>query len=116
MREIHNISQEMISLNQKQSDERSNSLQDKVAADVYSPEEQAILKCMSEDIGSALEILREKEADILVRRFGLNDREPMSLRQVAEVYNLTKSACARSKNRLYKLYKVLQRLVIWKNI
>ncbi len=90
MREIHNISQEMISLNQKQSDERSNSLQDKVAADVYSPEEQAILKCMSEDIGSALEVLREKEADILVRRFGLNDREPMSLRQVAEVYNLTK--------------------------
>ena len=90
MCEIRNIAQEMISLNQKQSDDRSGSLADQVAAEAYSPEEQAILSCMFEDVSSALGILRDKAADILTRRFGLDGCEPMSLRQIAEVYNLTK--------------------------
>ncbi len=90
MREIRNIALETISLNQKQSDDRSPSLEDQVVTNAYSPEEQAILSCMNEDISSALETLREKEADILMRRFGLDGRELMSLRQVAQVYKLTK--------------------------
>ena len=90
MREIQNIAQEMISLNQQQSDENSAPLIDQVVADSYSPEEQAILSCMSLDISSALSLLKEKEADILLRRFGLNGRKAMSLRQIAEVYGLTK--------------------------
>ncbi|MEM9424902.1 MAG: RNA polymerase sigma factor RpoD/SigA, partial [Spirochaetota bacterium] len=90
MREIRNIAQEMISLNQKQSDDRSFSLEDQVATEDYSPEEQALLSCMSLDIANALGILRDKESDILIRRFGLDGREPMSLRQIAEGYGLTK--------------------------
>ena len=90
MREIQNIAQEMISLNQQQSDENSAPLIDQVVADSYSPEEQTILSCMSRDISSALSLLKEKEADILLRRFGLNGRKAMSLRQIAEVYGLTK--------------------------
>ncbi|WGK69770.1 RNA polymerase sigma factor RpoD/SigA [Candidatus Haliotispira prima] len=90
MREIRNIAQEMISLNQKQSDDGSPSLEDQVATDAYSPEEQALLSCMSDDVFGALKILRDKEADILVRRFGLDGRESMSLRQIALVYKLTK--------------------------
>ena len=88
MREIRNIAQEMLSFDQKHPDGRSTGLE--VAADDYSPEERAILGCMAEDISRAFHILGEKEADILVRRFGLDGSEPKSLRQIAQVYHVTK--------------------------
>ena len=90
MRDIRNIAQEMLSLNQQHPDGRSAGLEEQIAADDYSPEERAILSCMSRDISKAFDTLGEKEADILMRRFGLDGSEPKSLRQIAEVYHVTK--------------------------
>ena len=45
---------------------------------------------MREDIDSILSTLTEKEANVLRYRFGLNGQESMSLKEVGDVFNLTK--------------------------
>ena len=54
------------------------------------PEENAIEKNMKEQIDNALSTLTEKEAEILCYRFGLNGKKSMSLKEVGEVFNLSK--------------------------
>ena len=55
-----------------------------------SPEENAIQNDMKEQIDNVLSTLTEKEAEILRYRFGLNGKKAMSLKEVGEVFNLTK--------------------------
>ena len=65
MREMRNIAQEMISLNQTQSDDHSMSVwKTRLTDETYSPEEQAILSCMSKDVAIALDILSVKKKRI----------------------------------------------------
>lgn len=55
-----------------------------------SPEENAINQNMKSEIDNVLATLTEKEAEIIRYRFGLNGRKAMSLKEVGEVFNLTK--------------------------
>ena len=55
-----------------------------------SPEENAIQNDMKEQIDNVLSTLTVKEAEILRYRFGLNGKKAMSLKEVGEVFNLTK--------------------------
>lgn len=54
------------------------------------PEEKAINQNMKDEIDNLLATLTEKEAEVLRYRFGLNGRKAMSLKEVGEVFNLTK--------------------------
>jgi RNA polymerase primary sigma factor len=54
------------------------------------PEENAISQNMKDEIDNLLSTLTEKEAEIIRYRFGLNGRKSMSLKEVGEVFNLTK--------------------------
>jgi len=45
---------------------------------------------MKEDIDAVLDSLTEKEAEVLRCRFGLNGKESMSLKEVGDVFHLTK--------------------------
>ena len=47
-------------------------------------------KSLKDDINQAMSILSEKERDIIEMRFGLNGAIPMSLKEIGELYNLTK--------------------------
>ena len=51
---------------------------------------QDIEKNMKEQIDNVLSTLTEKEAQILRYRFGLNGKKSMSLKEVGEVFNLSK--------------------------
>ena len=55
-----------------------------------SPEDNAINQNMKSEIDNVLATLTEKEAEIIRYRFGLNGRKAMSLKEVGEVFNLTK--------------------------
>lgn len=54
------------------------------------PEERLIDRSLKEEINKILATLSEKEAQILQYRFGLNGHSPMSLKDIAGIYNLTK--------------------------
>lgn len=93
VKDLINISRDMVSFDApiSSSDDAQDSLVgDFIQDDNYGPEEITIQKCLKEDINEALSTLSDKEKDIIILRFGLNNKAPMSLKEIGEVYNLTK--------------------------
>ena len=91
--ELLSISRETVSFDTpvgNGSDSSSSRLGDFIEDDGFGPEELAMQKCLREDIDKVLSTLSEKERDIITLRFGLNDTAPMSLKEIGEMYNLTK--------------------------
>ena len=93
IREMMNLSREMISLDAELSGEGEKT---RVVGDLLvdtssvSPEEHAINESMKNDINQVLDTLRPNEAKVLRLRYGLDGDKPMSLKEVGVVCNLTK--------------------------
>lgn len=92
VRDIVNISRDMISLDSPVFTEKdSSSLGDFLEDTMYEqPETLAIENSLKEDIDEILDTLTEKEAEIIRYRFGLNGYKAMSLKEIGDIYNLTK--------------------------
>ncbi|MGI5173715.1 RNA polymerase sigma factor RpoD/SigA [Treponema sp. OMZ 840] len=93
VREIIHISRDMISLDSavRPADQDSASIGEFLEDTQYeNPEQTAINITMKEDINNVLDTLTPKEADVLRYRFGLNGSSSMSLKEVGDVFNLTK--------------------------
>ena len=93
VRELILISREMLSLDAtvRADESDSTSIADFVEDDMYeTPEAFATRTDMNERIENALSTLSEREAEILRYRYGLNGRKPLSLKQVGDIFNLTK--------------------------
>jgi RNA polymerase primary sigma factor len=86
------ISRDLVSLDSPvYADRDASSVGDFVADDAYQPPEvEAMDNALREQINRVLKTLTEKEADIIERRFGLNGRSPLSLKEIGERYRLTK--------------------------
>ena len=93
VQEMMMISKDVFSLDSKVGGDEndSNSLGEMLEDTTsVSPEENAVKNDMKEQIDNVLSTLTEKEAEILRYRFGLNGKKAMSLKEVGEVFNLTK--------------------------
>lgn len=93
VREMLNISREMVSLDAavRSSDQDSASIGEFIEDSRYENPEDAVLDAsLKEDITKVLESLTEKEASVLRYRYGLNGGKAMSLKEVGDVFNLTK--------------------------
>ena len=93
VQEMMMISKDVFSLDSKVGgdDNDSNSLGEMLEDTTsVSPEENAVKNDMKAQIDNVLSTLTEKEAEILRYRFGLNGKKAMSLKEVGEVFNLTK--------------------------
>jgi RNA polymerase primary sigma factor len=90
--DLLSISREMVSLETPVFADKNNSqLGDFIEdADYVSPEEMAIENSLKEDINTVLRTLSEKEHEIIEYRFGLNGKHAMSLKEIGDIYNLTK--------------------------
>lgn len=86
-----NISKDLISLDVPVfSDNQTSSIGDYIESDYATPDAQVMEQLLVEDINEALDGLSEKEKDILEYRFGLNGKSQMSLKEIGNLYNLTK--------------------------
>lgn len=54
---------------------------------------------LKKDIKKALEILKEKEKNVIVLRFGLNDEEKMTLEEIGNSYGVTKECIRQIEKR-----------------
>ena len=93
VRDMINISREMISLDAETNDSESGhtKVADFFEDNAYDrPEEKAIEKSMHEDIDNVIDTLRPNEARVIRMRYGLNGAKPMSLKEVGEECDLTK--------------------------
>ena len=93
VQEMMMISKDVFSLDSKVGgDENDSTSLGEMLEDItsISPEDNVIEIDMKEQIDNALSTLTEKEAEILRYRFGLNGKKSMSLKEVGEVFNLSK--------------------------
>lgn len=85
------ISKDLISLDAPVfSDNQTSSIGDYIESDYATPDAQVMETLLVEDINEALDSLTAKEKDILEYRFGLNGKSQMSLKEIGNIYNLTK--------------------------
>lgn len=107
VREMINISREMVSLDAEISDGENNRAKfgDFFEDEAYDrPEEKAIDSAMKKDIDTLVNTLKPNEARIIKMRYGLNGAKPMSLKEVGEVCDLTKERIRQiEKNALVRL-------------
>lgn len=107
VREMINISRDMISLDAEINDGENNhaKIGDFFEDDTYDrPEERAIDNAMKNDINNIVDSLKPNEAKIIRMRFGLNGYKPMSLKEVGEICDLTKERIRQiEKNAIVRL-------------
>ncbi|MBN1412346.1 MAG: sigma-70 family RNA polymerase sigma factor [Spirochaetales bacterium] len=87
-----NISRDLISLETPVFIEKdSTTLSDFIEGSQYkTPDQTMIQKGLKEDINNVLKTLSVKEAEVIMDRFGLNGRKPLSLKEIGEKFNLSK--------------------------
>ena len=93
VRDMINIAHDMVSLDSavRPNDSESSSVGEFIEDTMYTrPEDEVINQGMKEDIAKVLATLTEKEAEVLRYRFGLDGYKSMSLKEVGDVFNLTK--------------------------
>jgi RNA polymerase primary sigma factor len=104
--DLLNVARDLVSLETPVFDERDSSVVgDFVENDLYaSPESVAIDNNLRDDINEALETLSEKEREVVQYRFGLNGRRAMSLKEIGDIFHLTKERIRQiEKNALKRL-------------
>lgn len=85
------ISREMVSLDAPVfNDGSASNIGDFIEDETQNPEQALIEASMKEDIRCLLETLSDKERQIIELRFGLEGKTPMSLKEIGQMYNLTK--------------------------
>lgn len=73
-------------------------------------EDIIINKDLRDSLYKTLDLLDEKSKDIIIRRFGLNGQEPMTLEEIGKIYNLTKERIRQIEIKTLKKLKNLSGL------
>lgn len=110
------ISRELISLDAPVfNDTGSNSIGDFIEDDSRSPEDTLLDVALKEDINTVLSTLSDREREILELRFGLVGKIPMSLKEIGEIYNLTKERIRQIEKKALERLRVPQKSKILEN-
>ena len=89
--DLVSISREMVSLDAPVFGTPGNSTVGDFVEDNYRSADDILMeKSLKDEINEAMNVLSEKERDIIEMRYGLNGAIPMSLKEIGELYNLTK--------------------------
>ncbi len=88
--ELMQISREVSSLDAPVGSEEDASVGDFIEADADRPDDIVLGQALTASVNKILATLPERERGIIEMRFGLNNKKPMSLKEVGELYNLTK--------------------------
>ncbi len=88
--ELMQISREVSSLDAPVGADESASFGDFIESENDKPDEVVMEEALKASVNKILDTLPERERTIIELRFGLNNKKPMSLKEVGELYNLTK--------------------------
>ena len=93
IRDLLAVSREMVSFDApvaSKGEISDSKVGDFIEDDKMGPEEEVMQASLKEDVETLLSTLTEKERDIIILRFGLHDTKPMSLKEIGDLYGLTK--------------------------
>ena len=88
--EIMQIARDVSSLDAPVNSEEDTSFGDFIESDEPRPEEVVMDEALKNSVRKILGTLPEKERGIITLRFGLDNNKALSLKEVGEIYNLTK--------------------------
>lgn len=88
--EVLNYSYEIASLDAPVGSDNDSFFGDFIESDAESPEETILVSSLIKSIGNILEGLSPKEKEIIVLRYGLNGDKPKSLKEIGDIFGLTK--------------------------
>ncbi|MBN2736424.1 MAG: RNA polymerase sigma factor RpoD/SigA [Spirochaetales bacterium] len=102
-----NISREIVSLETPVYVEKDSLLlKEYVQGDSYrTPDELMMEKSLKVDIKNILETLSPKEAEVIMDRFGLDDRKPLSLKEIGQKFDLSKERIRQIEKKALKRLK-----------
>lgn len=104
------ISRELVSLDAPVfSDTSSSSIGDFIEDEAQSPEDSLMDVALKEDINTVLSTLTDREREIIELRFGLVGKMPMSLKEIGEIYNLTKERIRQIEKKALERLRVPQK-------
>jgi RNA polymerase primary sigma factor len=90
VKEILNFNKDICSLDAPVNDDDASSFGEFIESGEAGPEEETMDAVLKEQFERILSRFPERERKIITLRYGLLDNKPMSLKQVGEVFNLTK--------------------------
>lgn len=88
--EVMQMSREVSSLDAPVGAEEDSSFGDFIESDLQKPDDVVMDEALKESVRKILDTLPDRERGIIALRFGLEGKKPMSLKEVGELYNLTK--------------------------
>jgi RNA polymerase primary sigma factor len=100
------ISRDLVSLDAPVfNDGSASSIADFIEDDRQSPEDSLLDVALKEDIRRLLDSLSEREREVIEMRFGLEGKSPMSLKEIGEIFNLTKERIRQIEKRALERLK-----------
>ena len=108
VRDVLRIAQMPISLEKPVGDEEDSELGDFVADETgEEPHEAAMEHLQREDVQRALNVLPERERQVIELRYGLRGHEPLTLEEVGRAFGLTRERVRQIENNTLKKLKQL---------
>lgn len=91
IRELLDVTQSTVSMDAQIDDDGDTSLGDMLSdEDALTPEQNADHVYIKETVQKSLDVLNERERDVIVRRYGLNGEQPMTLEDIGKIYGITR--------------------------
>ncbi|MGN0905622.1 MAG: RNA polymerase sigma factor RpoD/SigA [Bullifex sp.] len=109
IRDLLAVSREMVSFDApvaSKGEISDSKVGDFIEDDKMGPEEELMQTSLKEDVETLLSTLTEKERDIIILRFGLHDTKPMSLKEIGDLYGLTKERIRQIEKRAIEKMKM----------
>ena len=109
IRDLLAVSREMVSFDApvaSKGEISDSKVGDFIEDDKMGPEEELMQTSLKEDVETILSTLTEKERDIIILRFGLHDTKPMSLKEIGDLYGLTKERIRQIEKRAIEKMKM----------
>lgn len=106
--DLQQLQIDVVSINAIIGDEKEKELENFIVSSDDTPEEIATKENMKQDINNLLIScnLKPRERDILILRYGLDGKEPMTLVEIGKIYNLTRERVRQiESNALKKIRK-----------
>lgn len=109
VKDLISISQDIVNLDAsvKSKDESSATFSDFISSQDKGPEEETVDESLRLEIMDMLSSLSPRERQILEMRYGLNGKKPMSLKEIGELYGLTKERIRQIEKRSLEKLRML---------
>ncbi len=90
VKELLSYAGNVTSLDTPLTEGEGNTFGDFIESPMPGPEAEVIEKSLTESIDRILASLPERERNVIIRRYGLHNTKPLSLKEVGDIYGLTK--------------------------